>query len=76
MSSALLMLAMHPDVQQKVVEEIKTVCSTKDMYLDSKKLNELIYLEMVIKETMRLFPVLPMIGRETVGEVEIGMIVI
>ena len=72
MSSALLMLAMHPDVQKKAVEEIKSVCSLEEMYLDPRKLNELTYLELVIKETMRLFPVLPMIGRQTVGEVEIG----
>ena len=72
MSSALLMMAMHPDVQAKVVEEIQNVCTLNEMYLDPKKLNELTYLEMVIKETMRLFPVLPMIARETVGEVEIG----
>lgn len=51
------MLAMHKRVQKKVVHELREVFSTADAPIDNEILNKLSYLEMVIKETMRLFPV-------------------
>jgi cytochrome P450 len=64
------MLAMHPSVQDKVYEEIKSIIdlSNADIKIDSTQLNELIYTENVIKETMRLFPVVNMISRETTND--------
>ncbi len=58
---------MHPSVQDKVYEEIKSIIdlSNANIKIDSTQLNELIYTENVIKETMRLFPVLNFMGRET-----------
>lgn len=48
------MLAMHPDVQQRVYDEIKSLeCND---YYDIDDLNKLKYTEMVLNETMRLFP--------------------
>lgn len=61
MSFALLLLAQHPDVQQKVFDEIMTVVPTGDVqFNDCPKLE---YLDRVIKETLRLFPILPLITR-------------
>ena len=72
MSAALLMLAMHQDVQEKVLQEIEVVFNSVDEEVDNLKLNELPYLEMVIKECMRLFPVLPMTGRHCSKDIELN----
>lgn len=53
-----LMLAMHEEtVQHRIVEEINEVFGGeyKDLIGDYEKLSELKYVEMVIKETLRLF---------------------
>lgn len=63
MASTLLMMAMHQDVQEKVMNEIRDVFDTVNQEVDNANLNNLSYLEQVIKETMRLFPVLPITGR-------------
>lgn len=51
------MLAMHKNVQQKVLNELNEVFSSVDDPVDFDILNKLPYLEMVIKETLRLFPI-------------------
>lgn len=56
---ALLMLAMHKNVQENVVRELRGVFTAADDAVNYEALNGLPYLEMVIKETMRLFPVTP-----------------
>lgn len=51
-----LMLAMHENVQHSIVKEINEVFGEyKDLIIDYEKLSELKYVEMVIKETLRLF---------------------
>ncbi len=67
----LLLLAIHVEVQEKVYEEIIEVFST-DGKINYESLNRLTYLDQVIKESMRLLPAVPIIGRETQEEVEIG----
>jgi len=59
------MIASHPEVQNKLHEEIDRVfgddynrpCTMEDI-------SQLNYLECVIKETLRLFPSVPFIARE------------
>ena len=59
------MIALHPDVQQKLHEEMDRVFGDDDTRpCTMEDLNELNYLERVIKETLRLFPSVPFIGRE------------
>lgn len=72
MSHCLLMLAIHPEVQRKVLEELKEVFGSADTPVDYPSLNKLVYLDLVLKEVMRLFPVLPVSGRKSTGEFEIG----
>lgn len=58
------MLAMHENVQHRVTEEINEVFGrNKDLIIDNEKLSELKYVEMVIKETLRLFS--PATGKRT-----------
>lgn len=57
-------LAKYPDVQTKVFEEIRNVIGDdKDKKITMQDLNNLHYLELVIKETMRLFPPVPVFSR-------------
>lgn len=66
------MLAMHKDVQQKVIDEIDSVFNGGTTTPDFDSIHKLDYLDMVIKETMRLFPVLPITAREAEDEVTLG----
>lgn len=68
-SAALVMLAMHKDVQEKVFEEVQNVIGAKDV--EESDLHRLHYLEMVLKESMRLFPVLPIHARVATEDVEL-----
>lgn len=67
-SHTLLMLAFHPEVHQKVVDELQEVFWSADTTVDYNSLNKLVYLEMVLKEVMRLFPVLPIVLRRASDE--------
>uniref|UniRef100_A0A1B0CKF7 Cytochrome n=1 Tax=Lutzomyia longipalpis TaxID=7200 RepID=A0A1B0CKF7_LUTLO len=70
-SYTLLMLAMHPDIQEKAVRELKQVFTSEDVSIDYDSIKQLQYLDMIIKETLRLFPVVPYIGREVTADVKL-----
>lgn len=61
MAHALLMLAMHPEMQEKVFQEVRSVGG--DGELSYEDVAELTYTEMVLKETLRLFPPAPLVAR-------------
>lgn len=63
MSSTLLLIAMHPDVQEKIFEELQQVLNSKDDVIDLTVLAKLPYLEMVCKESQRMIPTVPVITR-------------
>lgn len=65
LSHIILMLAIHEDIQQKVYQEIVNVIGGTDpsIPVQVEHLTQLNYTEMVMKETMRLFPVGPVVGR-------------
>lgn len=73
MAVTLLMLAMHEEVQENVVKELKEHYESAEQDFDVETFNKLPYLENVIKESLRLFPVLPLLGRATTGEVYLNM---
>lgn len=57
-------LSRNPEVQRKACEEIKNVIGDDvNKAITLKDLNDLHYLELVIKETLRLFPSVPMYGK-------------
>lgn len=59
MSYALLFLAIHPNVQEKAVNELIEVFGTEKVEINYDRLQKCDYLEMIIKETLRLCPSVP-----------------
>lgn len=70
-------MAKFPDIQKKVYEESSTTLG-----IDAKKpttisdLNNLNYLELVVKETLRLYPSVPLYGRHMFADLKIGDVVL
>ncbi|XP_073828469.1 probable cytochrome P450 313a4 [Musca autumnalis] len=65
----MLMLAMYPEYQGKAYAEICELFPDNDngeFEMSYEQISQLIYLDMFIKETMRLIPTIPMIGRVVV----------
>lgn len=71
MSTVLLMLAMHQDIQEKVIQEFNSVFNTADDEIDNIDFKKLEYFDLVIKETMRLFPIAPIIGRMMTADMKL-----
>lgn len=66
-----MMLALYPDVQEKAYNEIITVCGVDADYYDFEAVSKLKYLECIFKETMRLYPILPVIARTATADIEL-----
>lgn len=69
----LLLLARHPEVQEKVYKEVTEIIGT-DLTTPAtyRNLQDMKYLEMVIKESLRLYPPVPIIGRKFTEKTTIG----
>lgn len=64
-SFTLFNIAKYPEVQQKVFEEICQVfAGDRNRAHTLKDLNDLRYLDLVIKESLRMYPPVPFIGRK------------
>ncbi|GLH09721.1 Cytochrome P450 4g15 [Gryllus bimaculatus] len=68
----LFLLGTHHHVQEKVVEELQAIFQGSDRPPTMQDLAEMKYLERVIKETLRLYPSVPIIGRHVTQDVQIG----
>lgn len=72
-----LMVAMHPKVQELIVDELNEVFGKqqqcKDLIIDYGNLSQLKYVDMVIKETLRLYSPATGIFREVKADVDLGM---
>ena len=71
---ALFMLGHHPEVQAKVHEEVSNFFNSfeneDDITLDSLK--ELKYTDAVIRETLRLYPTIPLVARHANRDIQVG----
>ncbi|XP_037933935.1 probable cytochrome P450 4d14 [Teleopsis dalmanni] len=66
------LIARHPEIQQKLFDEIREVIGDdKNKPITMKDLQELKYLDIVIKESLRFYPPVPIIGRITDSDVVI-----
>uniref|UniRef100_A0A182MIU5 Uncharacterized protein n=1 Tax=Anopheles culicifacies TaxID=139723 RepID=A0A182MIU5_9DIPT len=78
-SFALYYLSHNPDCQQRLYEEIVSIYGTSDVAsadLTYSSLLDLKYADMVIKETLRLNPSVPLIGRLSAGDMVIDGVTI
>ncbi|KAL1394468.1 hypothetical protein pipiens_011932 [Culex pipiens pipiens] len=78
LATTLLMLAINRDVQEKVFQEISTVCPNpfEREFIDQGALSQLVYTEQVVKETMRLFPIGPIVARKATGDVQLTQVTV
>lgn len=68
------MLAMHPEYQQRVFEEVTQILPEKSSVdcLSYEDLRYLEFTERAIKETMRLFPVVPMVTKKATSSIDLS----
>ena len=71
-SNTLLFLAMNQQVQEKLAQEVMSVISCDDDDLDEEKLAKMVYLDMVIKESLRLIPAGLFMGRLATDDITLG----
>ncbi|KAJ7555376.1 hypothetical protein O6H91_05G035300 [Diphasiastrum complanatum] len=69
-----MLLAMYPDWQDRVRAEVVQVCGSKPP--DSEILGQLKLVDMVLYETLRLYPVVPQIMRGAKKDISLGKLFI
>ncbi|KAF5285236.1 hypothetical protein FQR65_LT13300 [Abscondita terminalis] len=62
---ALLLLANHLDIQEKIWKEVMEIVEYSERQFTFSDIQNMQYLEMVVKECLRLFPSVPLIARKT-----------
>lgn len=74
-SHTLYLISRHPEVQNKLFQEIREVIGDdRTKPITMRELQDLKYLECVIKEGLRLYPPVPMIGRFVSEDVVLSML--
>lgn len=71
-SSVLLFLAMNQDVQEKVVDELRSVLIDEEGEINEESLSAMEYLDAVIKESLRLLPIAVLAGREVKKDIKLS----
>nr|CAD7432284.1 unnamed protein product [Timema monikensis] len=70
-SFTLSSLSMYQDIQEKAVEELNSIFGDSNRNATYRDIQEMKYLEMVIKETQRLLPTVPIFTRNLKEDVAI-----
>lgn len=66
-------IAKYPEVQEKCIKEIREVFGDdKTAPTTLSNLNDLHYLDLVVKESLRLYPSVPFIGRKALEDIELS----
>ncbi|XP_035784723.1 probable cytochrome P450 4ac1 isoform X1 [Anopheles albimanus] len=71
----LLLVALHPEVQERLYEEILHITLGKvdpDRELCQADYNEMKYMDLVLKESLRLYPPVPFISRSIIEDTFFG----
>lgn len=76
LSYTILLLAMYPEIQERLYEELRANYDTQDEDTPYEKIPYLPYLDCVLKEGMRLFPVAPFIVRTATADTPISNCII
>lgn len=59
-------------LQNKVYEEVYSIFGDSDREVTVEDINQMVYLEMVLKETLRRFPVGPLFLRQVKEDIELS----
>lgn len=70
--ATLLMLAIHQKHQELVLDELRSIFDTADCDVTAAELTKMKCTERVIKETLRLFPSVPFIGRKPSADIQLS----
>ncbi|GBP32546.1 Cytochrome P450 4C1 [Eumeta japonica] len=60
----LLLLGTHQEQQQKVYNEMQQILGDSDRDLTKEDLTHFVHLEAILKETMRIYPIVPLMVRK------------
>lgn len=66
------MMAMHPEYQEQIYEEVKQIFPSNDSDVLANDIHKMIFTDRFIKETLRLFPVVPVVSRYAENDIEVG----
>lgn len=72
LSHFILLVALYPDVQEKIFRELQAVFTSADEDVTNEKFEQLIYLDLVLKETMRFWTPVLYISRRVGKDIDIG----
>lgn len=67
------MMAMHPNLQEQLFEEMLQIFPTCDSPVNVEDVHQMVYAERFIKETLRLFPVVPVASRFATEDTDLGI---
>ncbi|CAG9126138.1 unnamed protein product [Plutella xylostella] len=73
-SFLLLMMAQHPDCQEKLYAEITSIMGEQDRDIYDEDLKRMEYLELVFREVIRLFPIGVLLQRTVTEDIELGSV--
>ncbi|XP_066150436.1 probable cytochrome P450 6a14 [Euwallacea fornicatus] len=68
---ALYELAVNPKVQERLRKEIDTVLEKFEGHVGYDSINEMKYLDMVVDETLRKYPIFPILPRKSIRDYQI-----
>lgn len=71
-ANILLLLAMHSKVQEKCYQEIKSIWVDSNLDIDLNMISQLTYVNMTIKECMRVIPTAPFVFKTSSKDLELG----
>ncbi|CAH0597834.1 unnamed protein product [Chrysodeixis includens] len=67
----MILLGSYPEAQEKVFTEIQEVLGDGDRDVEKADLSKLVYLEAVLKESMRMFTITPVLARKLDKDVKL-----
>ncbi|XP_031634229.1 probable cytochrome P450 4ac1 [Contarinia nasturtii] len=68
----IIMLAIHQEYQERVVDEMREIFESINEPVTNDHLKRMTFLELVIKEALRHFPIVPFLGREAMADFPIN----